>query len=127
MAVAKGLCFSHYMRKRRHGDVDVLQRAPNGSYAIYLEMALKHTGDDCFLWPSGGRGYPKMVIDGKRRSVTRYICEWFNGPPPTAKHEAAHWCGKGKQGCVTPEHLHWATRIENEAEKGPHWRSRSRS
>jgi hypothetical protein len=40
-----------------------------------------------------------------------------NGPPPTSKHQAAHSCGKGNLGCVSPKHLSWKTRAENEADK----------
>jgi AraC-like DNA-binding protein len=44
------------------------------------------------------------------------LCEHANGPPPSPEHQAAHSCGRGRQGCVNPQHLRWATYIENQAD-----------
>jgi DNA-binding XRE family transcriptional regulator len=52
----------------------------------------------------------------KSSSVCRYICEALNGPPPTAKHQAAHNCGKGHLGCVNGSHLRWDTPKGNAAD-----------
>jgi hypothetical protein len=43
-----------------------------------------------------------------------------HGEPPTARHEAAHSCGKGHLGCVHPGHLSWKTRNENRADMVRH-------
>jgi hypothetical protein len=48
------------------------------------------------------------------------VCETVHGPAPTAKHEAAHSCGNGHLGCVSPHHLSWKTPIENAADKLNH-------
>lgn len=50
------------------------------------------------------------------RGAHRYVCIASHGEPPKGKNEAAHICGKGRQGCVNPRHLHWASRAENHAE-----------
>jgi hypothetical protein len=81
---------------------------------------MRHRSDDCYFWPFGNgarRGYPNITIDGKRKSVHRYVCELVNGPPPTPQHAAAHTCGQGLKGCVSPRHLVWKTYSENEADK----------
>jgi hypothetical protein len=44
----------------------------------------------------------------------------MNGPSPTPRHEAAHSCGNGHLGCVSPRHLSWKTHKENMADKVQH-------
>jgi hypothetical protein len=81
---------------------------------------MKYTGDECYLWPYGKAteyGYPTLKVDGKVMGIHRYVCELFNGPPPTPNHAAAHSCGHGNIGCVTPHHLLWKTYSENETDK----------
>lgn len=84
-----------------------------------LEVALLHTGDECLIWPfaNNGEGYGKVWVDGRRTGSHRYVCELVNGPPPTAEHEAAHSCGRGHIGCISPGHLSWKTSAENKADK----------
>jgi hypothetical protein len=48
------------------------------------------------------------------------VCEQVNGPPPSSKHEVAHSCGRGHEGCVNRRHLRWATRKENHADRIKH-------
>jgi hypothetical protein len=81
-----------------------------------------HHGDECLIWPFGtdGHGYGVLYIDGKRAGAHRYVCELAHGAPPTPKHEAAHSCGHGKDGCVNRNHLLWKTRIENQADRLEH-------
>jgi len=49
--------------------------------------------------------------------ASRYVCELVRGKPPTPKHEAAHSCGKGHDGCIAPGHLSWKTATQNAADK----------
>ncbi|MFB6448386.1 hypothetical protein [Bradyrhizobium tunisiense] len=37
------------------------------------------------------------------------MCEKVNGPQPTSRHRAAHSCGNGQKGCISPNHLRWKT------------------
>lgn len=46
-----------------------------------------------------------------KKLVSRLVCEAFNGPAPTNKHEAAH--GDGKTLNNKSSNLRWATRSEN--------------
>ncbi|TBG78605.1 hypothetical protein ELG76_04115 [Rhizobium leguminosarum] len=86
------------------------------------EVALLHTSDDCLKWPfsTNAWGYGKLSVDGKIVAAHRYVCELVRGASPTPEHEAAHSCGKGHEGCISPEHLSWKTRVENEADKLVH-------
>lgn len=83
-------------------------------------------GLGCIIWPflstAGGYGVLGRVIDGKATGTpaSRWLCEMINGKPPPGEWFAAHTCGRGKSGCVTPEHLEWKTRQENEADKVTH-------
>lgn len=48
------------------------------------------------------------------------MCMVAHGEPPTGSHEAAHSCGNGREGCVNPRHLRWATPVENQSDKVAH-------
>ena len=82
--------------------------------------------DECLRWPFK---YSERA-DGAFRGVFRYgnsaisasrkMCELAHGRAPTSKHESAHSCGNSW--CFNPNHLHWATKIENEADKIIHGR-----
>jgi hypothetical protein len=115
---ARGWCNAHYRKWRRNGDPES-GRTPEGDLIKFFnEFVLHHQGDDCLIWPYGRSksGYGIMTLNGKQGSVHRFVCTAINGPPPFEKAEAAHSCGKGHLGCVSPHHLRWATRVENQAD-----------
>ncbi|AXV15116.1 hypothetical protein CYG48_05020 [Neorhizobium sp. SOG26] len=76
----------------------------------------------CIEWPYATlpNGYGHLWVDGVDIVASRYICERVHGKPPTPDHDAAHSCGRGKQGCVNPAHVSWKTRSENEGDKVSH-------
>lgn len=118
----KGLCVAHYTRFLRHGD-PLGGNASHGEALAFLEnTVLSFSGDECLVWPFSrtGKGYGQIWYDSKMRAVHREVCEREHGAPPTPKHEAAHLCGKGHEGCVNRKHLAWKTRAENEADKLVH-------
>jgi hypothetical protein len=117
---AKGYCSSHYDRLRKHGDPLGGGTSRGEPMRFVHEVALRHIGDECLIWPFGSDGYGKLWVEGKVVGAYRYICELVNGPPPTPEHEAAHNCGKGHLGCISPGHLEWKTHAENEADKLEH-------
>ena len=122
----KGWCRAHYDRWRRHGD-PLGGRTFDGEPLAFLEgTALPFDGDECLIWPfaKNAAGYGWMRHNGKTRLVSRIVCEHEHGPPPTPKHEAAHSCGKGHEGCVSRKHLEWKTPKENAADKLLHGTSR---
>ena len=59
--------------------------------------------------------YPYVSLhDGPRRITRRVhqlVCFAFHGPPPSPKHEVAHWDGNALNN--RPSNLRWATHQEN--------------
>jgi HNH endonuclease len=118
----RGYCTAHYKRWWRHGD-PLAGRTPNGEPARFLtEVAYPYAGDECLRWPYGhnGDGYGQITHGGKHTYVHRKVCEEVHGPAPSDEHETAHSCGNGHLGCITPNHLRWATMSENHADRVIH-------
>lgn len=118
----RGWCAAHYMRWRRHGDPLGGGTNIGDPEKFFSESVLTHTGDDCLIWPflKSINGYAQMKHCGKKKIVSRRVCEEIKGPPPTPKHEAAHECGNGHLGCVSPNHLNWKTASENQMDRVSH-------
>lgn len=121
-ALKRGWCSSHYQRWLKGGDPlsGGAYRAARGELLKFVHsVALLHKSNECLIWPfgSGTDGYGKIQVKGKTLRAPRLICELAHGKPPTLKHEAAHSCGNGHLGCVSPNHLRWATNIENHADR----------
>lgn len=112
--VAKGFCQNHYRLMKRHG-TPVSKRPTYGAAKRFItETMIPFAGDECLIWPySGVKGYGTVHWEGKRTLVTRIACEAMHGLPPTERHEAAHNCGNGKNGCCNPRHLQWKTHADN--------------
>jgi len=95
--------------------------ARNGDCMAFINMATRHQGDACLLWPyATARGYGKAWAGDRLVNVHNHICRTVHGAPPTPRHQAAHTCGVRL--CVSPHHLRWATQAENEADKLLHGR-----
>lgn len=117
---AKGFCCAHYNRFKKHGD-PLGGKTARSAATAWFESHKNYTGDECLIWPFGttdGRGIVWRA--GKSWLVSRLMCEHRHGPPPSHKHEAAHSCGKGHTGCISPQHLDWKTRTENSADMVVH-------
>jgi hypothetical protein len=120
---ANGYCTAHNHRFKRYGDPSISKRNTPGTASAYLrDVVTPYQGNECIIWPFYRMpdGRAELTIGGKTRMVARYVCEQVNGRPPTPDHQAAHSCGKGNDGCVTPKHLSWKTRSENEMDKFEH-------
>jgi hypothetical protein len=118
----RGWCLAHYQRWRRHGDPlgGGRSHAPKGELPrFYREVVLQYEGDECLIWPytRTKKGYAKL---GRYDYVCRMVCEERHGPPPTQKHQAAHSCGRGEDGCVTKRHLDWKTPSANQMDRVTH-------
>jgi hypothetical protein len=101
---------------------DLLARLEgDGKARRWIKRHLDYADQDwCLLWPfsriqSGYAGFGRPWV-----AVHRLMCEVRNGPPPTPKHQAAHSCGRGPDGCVNPWHLSWKTNAENQLERYQH-------
>lgn len=120
---SKGFCRTHYHRWTVHGDPLAGRQSPGVAQKYFDETVMSHTGDDCLLWPfNSHKGRAFLWLVGKKTStpVTRLICERLYGLAPSAEHHAAHSCGNGHLGCVSPKHLSWKSPVENAADKKVH-------
>lgn len=126
---ARGWCSMHVQRWRKHGTPLGIGNTSRGQAREYLEKtALPYQGGECLIWPFSRNqwGYGTTLRpDGKHWLVSRYICTALHGEPPSPKYEAAHSCGNGHLGCVTPSHLSWKTPLENSADKFIHGTTRA--
>jgi hypothetical protein len=91
--------------------------------ATWIKQHLDYPHKDwCLMWPfalnqGGYANYGKLI-------VSRIMCEWLHGPAPEDKPEAAHECGKGREGCVNPQHVVWKSHSENLSDVYKHGRVR---
>lgn len=116
---AQGLCSSHYWQLHKGRELTPLSYRRNRCEP-WLEDHAAYEGDDCLIWPFARdkkSGMPAVKYKGKQGPATRVMCELAHGKPPTPRHEAAHSCGKGHEGCIHPKHLRWATHAENIADQ----------
>lgn len=119
------LCSMHYKRFRKHGetfDRGPARTAP-GSSKTFLELHRTYDGKECLIWPysrSKDTGYPYAYVGGRTVRAHRQMCILAHGPAPFKNAHAAHRCGNGRAGCVAPNHLYWATPIENADDKEKH-------
>lgn len=125
-ARARGWCDAHYQRYRRFRDP--LSARPLREHGVPANWLRDHAASpqtSCILWPFGrnGEGYGTVDLGAGSVLAHRAMCEMVNGPAPTPQHHAAHSCGNGKNGCVNPNHIRWATAAENEADKIDHGRT----
>lgn len=120
--MARGWCAAHYRRWGRNADPLAGGTAPGEPLRFFTDIIVPYEGDDCLIWPysRNNKGYAIMAADGRDVLTHRQTCVAVYGSPPTPKHQAAHLCGKGHEGCVNPRHLSWKTRSENEADKVIH-------
>lgn len=119
--LARGLCNRHYSAAKVSGRLaDHPRRYGRG--LKWLRELVDYDGDDCIEWPWAREraGYGRVWFEGKIWVTSRLICTWVHGEPPTPRHYAAHSCGRGRFGCVTPGHLRWATPTENSQDKFIH-------
>lgn len=87
----------------------------------WLADHVGHNGDDCLIWPFGrARGYGYFCYLNRMLYAHRFMCELAHGAPPTPRHQAAHSCGRGHDGCVNPRHLSWKTHGENQLDRRLH-------
>lgn len=117
-----GWCYAHYYRWYKHGD-PLGGGTGKGEPMRYLrDKVIPYSGLDCLLWPygKGSNGYGMLYVDGRKQLVHRLVCEAAHGAPATADLQAAHGCGNGHLGCVTPAHLSWKSTADNHADKIEH-------
>lgn len=122
--LAREMCNLHYSRWRNHGDPrqHVPPQTERGEPRAFADR-LGLVGVGCVIWPfaKNNMGYGQINAGkGRKVLVTRYVCERANGPSPSKTHQAAHSCGNGHKGCVSPWHLSWKSPKENQADQITH-------
>lgn len=123
-AIARGWCPSHYWRWSKHGDPTAGRTPVGAPMKFIMDVALPYSGKECLIWPYARSGPDKrecyVFYEGGMRLAHRVVCRLAHGEPPSDEHHAAHECGNGHLGCISPEHLSWKTPVENEADKIRH-------
>ena len=115
-------CVLHYNRWRRHGD-PLAGRTPEGEpLRFFTNVVRRHTDDKCLIWPfaKDSAGYGQLWLDDRVNYVARLICEDANGLAPSDRHQAAHLCGNGHNGCCAPAHLVWKLPSANQSDRETH-------
>lgn len=126
---SRGLCCAHYNRYLKHGDPLAgrpSRGADRGEAKRFLaEVVLPFQGRGCLRWPFGvdSNGYARFARLNSSILVSRLVCMATHGNPPDLSWHAAHTCGKGHEACVSPGHLIWKTRADNNADKLLHGRT----
>jgi len=117
---SRGYCNEHYRRVIDQKRPPERVRAPFGARrAFVLKVAASPPVQDCIFWnPKKPQTYVVFKHEGEYFTGHRLACEIAHGPPPAAKMDAAHGCGN--RGCVNPQHLRWATRLDNMADSLAH-------
>lgn len=94
----------------------------NGPRLQWLKAHMSHEGDDCLIWPwpRNAHGYGMLGYYGKVKEAHRIMCILIHGSPPTPRHQAAHDCGNGQEGCVNPKHIFWKTPKQNRLDSNAH-------
>ncbi len=115
----RGLCIAHYRRDLRGLSLDVPAGTKNGACLEFTASLIGTKETECIYWPFTKSGWPTVTYNGRKMLASRYLCTQIYGVPAEGM-EAAHSCGKGHLGCVNPNHLRWATHVENEADKVLH-------
>jgi hypothetical protein len=118
------MCSTHYQRWKKYGDTETVKSPPSPA-KDWIRNNIKYEADECLKWPfyidKNGYGcVHKMDGSGRLTTAANVICEAANGPRPSSRHECAHNCGKGNEGCVAPNHLRWALPEENQADRVEH-------
>lgn len=118
-AWARGRCNAHYKQWRRSEAWPGLAHTKRGAAMEWLLAHANYQGDDCLKWPFPrcDDGYCAFQKERKKILAHRFMCLLAYGEPPTPKHESAHNCGNGHEGCLNPKHLRWATMAENKADE----------
>lgn len=113
--IANGLCSAHNRRRFRHGSPLGGGCQRNVVRPWLDQIAVNYSGDECLRFPfkRDRNGYGRVNIGGAIIGSHVYVLTAAKGKKPSIKHEACHRCGNGDDGCVTPNHLYWGTRLEN--------------
>ena len=109
---ARGWCWLHYRRWRRHGDPLVAVARRQAPIRERMERHLKRADSGCWEW-TGYRttsGYGRVQVDGRSGYSHRVMYETTVGPIPDGL-QLDHLCRNPP--CCNPDHLEPVTPREN--------------
>ena len=112
----RGYCAGHNHRFVRYGTTDGRGIDNGAAWTFLHEIVIPYSGDECLIWPfaKADNGYARVRSPNRTSAAAhRIVCQAVNGDQPEGKNQVAHSCGRGRQGCVAPKHLRWATAKEN--------------
>lgn len=114
---AKGLCQVHYMRHKRHGDIDLKIVPLEDRFWSKVDKS-----GDCWLWTDHLQqsGHARMSVNGKRELVHRLSWEMANKRPIPDGMMVLHKCDNPP--CVRPKHLQLGTHKLNAQHREVHGR-----
>jgi transcriptional regulator with XRE-family HTH domain len=120
--IARGWCWRHYQRWRKHGDPLAWMRAPQlpkpkpPSKRLPLEQRfwthVRKDAEGCWLWGGGTtvRGYGRFSVGPAREQVAHlFAYRLARGPLPPG-HVLVNRCGQHT--CVNPEHWQVSTKAD---------------
>ncbi len=114
-----GYCLRHYHKVRVSGTTAPLKRKNGALKQLVDKILADESSDDCIVPPGfPSNDYHYFRHDGVVHGAHRYVCEQTHGPAPLEKPHAAHSCGKS--GCINPQHIRWASALENMQDKLMH-------
>ncbi|TCU34166.1 hypothetical protein [Rhizobium azibense] len=116
-----GMCKAHYRRLRIYGD-PLVGRTMDGEPMEWLLRHRDFQGDECLPWPynKNEHGQGQLRQGDGNIPASRMMCILAHGDPPSHVFEAAHSCGNGHLACCNQNHLRWATKKENAADRTLH-------
>lgn len=119
--LSKGFCKNHARAFQKYGD-PLGKHVQNTFVSELILNNIDYNGDDCLLWPyaRNSAGYGVARIDGKNEYVHVIICTIKHGPKPSCKHVVRHLCGRGHDGCYSPNCVVWSTESENQIDRVTH-------
>jgi hypothetical protein len=112
------------MRMKNYGTFDrTTNRALVGDGERWMQEHKNYRGADCLPYPycSIRSWLPKY-----RLTIEARMCLLAHGAPPApigarkGQIGTAHSCGNGHLNCLNPQHLRWATILENKADMVKH-------
>lgn len=116
-AKVRGYCKRHYDRALERNLIELRPKAKNGDGMRFLQDHVATNAEACVEWPFSRyqRGYGQLRFHGTSMNASRAMCILAHGEPPFPEAHAAHWCSNPC--CVNPNHIRWATIVENHADK----------
>lgn len=113
---SKGFCKLHARRYRENNSPELVQRVRRRPLPVLPRrvQAVVEAAQpaNCVIWPyNKNKGYAEGKMYGRSIRINRFVCQKYNGEPPSADHVAAHSCDNPM--CIAPWHIRWATHQEN--------------